>query len=255
MRSTTESPEAAAHGTPITSPAGPSRRRVGERAACRAQRAGRRRTTRRSGRSAPAGRAPACPRAGAPCWRRSRPRRRRGRRAAERGEPPAQRHRQAVEAARDGVGDVALVAGEGLVAAVAVERDGDVAARQLGEVEARDRRGVGERLAVVAHDLRQDLDRVGAHEELLVDRCRSARRPRARAAARRSPRGRSRSRTCAPARRTPAPSPRRRPRSRCRRRGTRRAARRRSGAGAWPRAGRRGCARAISSTGASSLRL
>ena len=88
--------------------------------------------------------------------------------------------------AGDGVGDVALIAGEGLVAAVAVERDGDVPAGQLGEVEARDRRGVGERLAVVADDLRQDLDRVGADQELLVLGAEVLARSRARAAARRS---------------------------------------------------------------------
>ena len=64
--------------------------------------------------------------------------------------------------AASAVGRVAPVAGEALVAAVAVERDGDVAAGQLGQVEARDRRGVGERLAVVAHEPRQDLDRVAA---------------------------------------------------------------------------------------------
>ena len=64
---------------------------------------------------------------------------------------------------------VATVAGEDLVAAVAVERDGDVATGHLGQVEARDRRGVGEGLAVVAHDLRHDLDRIRADLELLVD--------------------------------------------------------------------------------------
>ena len=49
-------------------------------------------------------------------------------------------------------------------------------ARQLGEVEARDRRGVGERLAVVADELRQDLDRVRLDRRTRGGRCRSARR-------------------------------------------------------------------------------
>jgi hypothetical protein len=42
--------------------------------------------------------------------------------------------------------------------------------RQVGEVEAGDRRRVGERLAVMAHDPRYDFDGVGANEELLVNR-------------------------------------------------------------------------------------
>ena len=69
---------------------------------------------------------------------------------------------------RQPVGHVARVSAERLVAAVAVERDRHVLARQLREVEAGDRGGVGERLAVVAHDLRDDLDRVGPHDELVV---------------------------------------------------------------------------------------
>ena len=151
-----------------------------ERRACRARGAGRRRTTTRSGRSAPAGverracrasrrarfdrlRDAAAGRAGA----------RRARRAARRSGAGAG---PAAPATR--VGDVARVAAEGLVAAVAVERDGHVAARQLGEVEARDRRGVRERLAVVADDLRHDLDRVGADDGTPRARCRTAGRSR-----------------------------------------------------------------------------
>ena len=60
------------------------------------------------------------------------------------------------------------VAGEALVAAVAVQRDRHVLARQLGEVEARDRRAVGERLAVVPDEPRQELDRVRLDLELVV---------------------------------------------------------------------------------------
>ena len=41
-------------------------------------------------------------------------------------------------------------------------------ARHLGDVEARDSRGVGERLAVVADDPREDLERVGLHDVLVM---------------------------------------------------------------------------------------
>ena len=144
--------------------------------------------------------------------------------------------RHAVEPAGERVGHVARVAAEGLVAAVAVERHGDVPAGQLGEVEARDRRRVGERLAVVADDLRQRARSPRRGPGTPRGRCRSARRRGGRAAARRTARRRSRSRTSAPARSTGGPSPRRRRRSRSRRTGTRRAARRRSCACGSPRA-------------------
>ena len=77
------------------------------------------------------------------------------------------------------VGDVARVAAEGLVAAVAVERDGDVPAGQLGQVEARDRRRVGERLAVVADQLRRDARpprRVHGNSSCSVPNCSAMRR-------------------------------------------------------------------------------
>ena len=120
-------------------------------------------------------------RAGARGWRGStivaavgQPRCRRGERRAA--AAPGMRSSRAGHA----VGDVARVAGEGLVAAVAVERDGDVAARHLGEVEARDRRGVGERLAVVAHDLAAARRSRRRAPRTPRARCRSARRsPRA----------------------------------------------------------------------------
>ena len=63
---------------------------------------------------------------------------------------------------------VSGVAGEALVAAVAVQRDRHVFARELGEVEARDRRAVGERLAVMPDELREQLDRVGLDVQLVV---------------------------------------------------------------------------------------
>src|SRR4029079_12843724 len=91
-----------------------------------------------------------------------------GQAVSARGGGGARRRRRAVEARRQPVGDVARVAAERLVAAVAVEGDGDVTARDLGEVEGGDRGRVREGLAVMAHDLWEDRDRIGAHDELLV---------------------------------------------------------------------------------------
>ena len=92
------------------------------------------------------------------------------RRHREAGAPdqPAQRLRDPPEPRRRQVGDVARVAGEDLVAAVAVERDGDVPARHLGKREGRNRGRVGERLAVMAHDARQQLDRARLDHQLRV---------------------------------------------------------------------------------------
>ena len=150
----------------------------------------------------------------------------------------------AVEPAGERVGHVARVAAEGLVAAVAVQRDGDVSAGQLGEVEARDRRRVGERLAVVADDLRQRCSIAsGPDLELLVDGAvllgdaasvRQLVELLVVEADREGAHGLAR---------LAAPSRRRPPTSRSRPTGRRRAARRRSCACGWPRAGRCGSAR------------
>ncbi len=89
--------------------------------------------------------------------------------------PAAARRASAAAARRSGcgsrsssrereVGRVALIAGEALVAAVAVERHRHVFAGEARQVEGGQRRVIGERLAVVTHELRQDLDRVGAHD-------------------------------------------------------------------------------------------
>ena len=63
---------------------------------------------------------------------------------------------------------VARIAEKGLVAAIAVERDRDLAARHLGDVIGRDRRRVGERLAVMPDEPRQHRDRIGLDDEFLV---------------------------------------------------------------------------------------
>ena len=176
----------------------------------------------------------ACRRGGAACCERSAPRRSPA--AATPSAAPSRRSGTGTRSSRaaEHVGRVARVAGEALVAAVAVERDGHVAPGQLGEVEARDRRGVGERLAVVAGELRRDLDRVGPHQQLLVlgaeelgDLARVGELVEALGveADREGPHRLARS---------PAPSPRRRRWSRCRRRGRRRAGRRRRAGAASP---------------------
>ena len=66
------------------------------------------------------------------------------------------------------VPQVAAVAAEHLVAAVAGQGHGDVGLGQLGQVVDRDSRRVGEGLAVVAHQLGQDGHHVGRHHQLVV---------------------------------------------------------------------------------------
>ena len=92
--------------------------------------------------------------------------------AAERGGEP--RH-----APRERVRPVALVAAEGLVAAVADERDRDVAARRLADEQRRQRRLVAERLVEGLGDALEQL-RPRVDLELLVPRRRTARRRRGR---------------------------------------------------------------------------
>ena len=60
------------------------------------------------------------------------------------------------------------VAAERLVAAVAIERHGDVLPRQFREIEARDRGRISIRLAIVTHQRRQHLDRARPDLELVV---------------------------------------------------------------------------------------
>ena len=79
-----------------------------------------------------------------------------------------QRRGGSVQPARKQGRLVARVAAERLVAAVAVERHRDVSSRHPSEVEGRHGGGVGERLAVVAHDPGQRFDRVGLHDQLVV---------------------------------------------------------------------------------------
>ena len=69
---------------------------------------------------------------------------------------PPNGSRKTVGPCRQRVSDMPEVAGEALVAAVAVERHRDVAAGELGEVEARDRGGVRVGLAVLADELRDN---------------------------------------------------------------------------------------------------
>ncbi|MEZ5121313.1 MAG: hypothetical protein R2736_07030 [Solirubrobacterales bacterium] len=91
------------------------------------------------------------------------------RKPAQRGAHRAsQRRGHPVEPGRQRVGRKPRVPTEALVAAVAGERDGDLAARQLAEVEGRDRGRVGKRLAVMADDAGDDLDRLRADDELGV---------------------------------------------------------------------------------------
>src|SRR5207253_4721205 len=63
---------------------------------------------------------------------------------------------------------IALVAREGLVAAVAGERDGDVAARDLRDEQRRERRLVAEGLVERLREPRQQLARIGLDHDLLV---------------------------------------------------------------------------------------
>ena len=69
---------------------------------------------------------------------------------------------------REQLRDVALVTAEALVATVAVQRHRDVSAGQFGQIEARQRRGVRERLAVVPDHPWQDADRVRLEAELVM---------------------------------------------------------------------------------------
>ena len=63
---------------------------------------------------------------------------------------------------------VSAVTEKALVAAIAVERDGHPAARQFRDVIGRDRRRVGERLAIMPDQPRQHRNRIGLDDELLV---------------------------------------------------------------------------------------
>ena len=91
-----------------------------------------------------------------------------GKRAADRRHRPARRRGQRVEPAGGATPGVARIAEEALVAAVAVERDGDVTPGDLGDVPGRHGRRIGERLAVVPGELGDDCDGVGLDDELMV---------------------------------------------------------------------------------------
>ncbi len=83
-----------------------------------------------------------------------------GQRRRERGEP--------ADAGGEQVGDVGVVAAEQLVAALAGEGDLDLARRQLGDQVGRQRRGVAEGLVEGLDQLREELDRVGAQDDLVM---------------------------------------------------------------------------------------
>ena len=86
-------------------------------------------------------------------------------------EPPDRRAppiRKRVEPGQPAHRPVASIAEEALVAAVAGQGHLDAAPRQLGDIPGRDRRGVGEGLAIVPHQPRQDCDRIGLDDQLLV---------------------------------------------------------------------------------------
>ena len=80
----------------------------------------------------------------------------------------ADRPRHPVQAVQDGRGQVPVVSEEGLVAAVAVERDRHEPARHLAERQRREGGGVGEGLVVVPHQPRDAGHRVGLHHQLVV---------------------------------------------------------------------------------------
>ena len=81
---------------------------------------------------------------------------------------PLHSSRHPVQTGHEIVGDVAGIAGEALIPAVAVESHGHVTRGHLGEVEAGDRRGIGEGFAVVPCQLGHDLDGVRLYDELVV---------------------------------------------------------------------------------------
>ena len=82
--------------------------------------------------------------------------------------PPPQRRGELLVPVGQARGPVAIVAREALVAPVAVERHRDVLPGEPGDVIARDRRRVGVRLAVVPHERRDHLLRVGPDDQLVV---------------------------------------------------------------------------------------
>ena len=83
--------------------------------------------------------------------------------------------RQPVERRDARVRQVALVAAEQLVAAVARQHHGDVPARHLRDVPGRDRRRVGERLVEVRDEAVDELDARPAGRRTRDGRCRSGR--------------------------------------------------------------------------------
>ena len=137
--------------------------------------------------------------------------------------------------------EVARIAGEQLVAAIAGQRDRDVGARHLGHEIGRDLRRVGKRLVVHVGELRDDIERMarfGVKLGMLGPEMRARRRRRSRPRCTR-PRE-SRSRRCAPVACSAPASARPPSMNRCRPTERRRAARRPPcGAGPHPAAARR----------------
>ena len=86
-------------------------------------------------------------------------------------------HAQPIELRDARVRQVAVVAAEQLVAAVAGEHDRDVPAGDLRDVPGRDRRRVGERLVEVLDEPIENRQRRRAARRTRGDRCRSASRP------------------------------------------------------------------------------
>ena len=171
------------------------------------------------------------------------PRRRNEARTTGSRSPAPARARPSVEAARSGRGtqadrarqplrpEIAVVAGEQLVAAVARQRDGDVLARQFGDEIGRDLRGIGERLVEPVRQLRNDVERVPRLDiEFGVVGAEMGGDPLGALRPRRSRSRGSRWRRSSPAACSAPASRRPRSRNRSRPRGTRRAARRRSSA-------------------------
>ena len=91
-----------------------------------------------------------------------------GRRARQALDQGPQRGGDGADARRERVGDVGVVAAEQLVAALAGERDLHRAGRELRDQVRGERRRVGERLVERLGEPRQQVDRVRAHDQLVM---------------------------------------------------------------------------------------
>ena len=82
--------------------------------------------------------------------------------------PTAQQIRQAVISLREQHRSIAIIAGERFVTAIAIQRDGYMAASLARDVVSRNRRRIGVRLAVVFDQRRQYFERIRPDDEFVV---------------------------------------------------------------------------------------